>query len=130
MSTLVTFKALTCVVNHQLCPQMKELMKENVKLKKKCKKAVESNDWTFEHIYCEMCEEWTDDFCDYSKELKICDDCMYAEYLYCDGCDKMKKLDNPMEIMDCACDCSESFQFSTEANGAVCNDCCKCRENY
>ena len=108
MNSQKSFKALNCVVNHQLCPQMKYLMKENENLKCKIEeleasccalsaiinKARKSNgDHREPIIYCKFHKNWTNDWDDDIVHLNCCLECLPEVFGYCEKCEKYKKWD-------------------------------------
>ena len=152
MNSHKAFKALTCVVNHQLCPQMKQLLieKEEMELElldlrlklfdyvKRCKKAEDETG----QIYCEMCEEWTEDYDDDSQKVNRCLDCVEDDYIYCGWCSQYKLYYEDLgyinaregrlnEIGDFGCLCveTEDGKKGVLHRGVLCCiDCCKCGE--
>jgi hypothetical protein len=87
MNSQKSFKALNCVVNHQLCPQMKSLMKENENLKKENyhqKAKLERYLKMFEKLeeskkiigvlyYCIECDEYRDNDSEIGEIHQDCD---------------------------------------------------------
>ena len=92
MNSLKTFQALNQVVNHDICPQMKALMKEVNKLKIRnkilTKKHKECKEWKDyfkgpEQLYyrCVICDDITNDGYEQKRGERplICDPCFWDE---------------------------------------------------